>query len=296
MSSLLEDYRTWHWLQVETRDLDPIYDTLRVLSDQWGLDQQQRAWLCVCHVAYYHVSVTVQMFERCPTPLDIPETEAGMEELGLLSWPTGIERRGHRTPPPLIKHLAGLRRDLADDPLGWLGADGWDWPALNARITELQGNGRWAAYKLAEMLQKVADVPTVATDAGHRNSSGPRKGLSQLFEDLPAGQDAGAIAQLDELTEELRSWVGESDVAQIETSLCSWNSLVGGRFYLGRDIDVMQEDMSHPRVEQSLSLWEARRAALPSEMLGEVQGWPGQRKELKRLYADQGILDWREKR
>ena len=47
--------------------------------------------------------------------------------------------------------------------------------------------------------------------------------------------DRGEIAlRLEVMTE-----LGETDVALVETSLCDFNSLVGGRYYLGHDIDAM---------------------------------------------------------
>src|SRR5690606_13284180 len=158
-------------------------------------------WLCVCHVVYYHLGSTLTLFERFPSPEALPHTYEGLEAAGLLKLPCTTERRGHRPNPPLAKPLLGLRNDLGDGVFEWLGANGWEWPALNERITELRGNGRWAAYKLAEMLQKVAGAPTQATDAGHRYSSGPRKGLSRLYPDLPEGQGLADIAELDAITE-----------------------------------------------------------------------------------------------
>lgn len=287
----LADYRAWHNLQVETKDIDPVYPVFSWLADHWNLSVPQRAWLCVCHVVYYHTGSTLTMFERVSDPDDLPDTVEGLRDAGLLSLPTTTERRGHRDPVQLSRHLLGLRSTLAADPWGWLGANGWGWEALNNRITEVPGNGRWASYKLAEMLQKVAGAPTAATDAGHRYSSGPRKGLALLYDDLPEGQKAADIAELDALTAGLAQWLGEPDVAQVETSLCDYNSLAHGRYYLGHDIDSMAEVLLSPRVVVPPEVWEAREAVFDDRLLGELRGWDGVRTNLKRAYRDRGVLD-----
>lgn len=293
--SILNDYREWHHLQVSTGDIDPVYPVLGWLGDTWRLDQEQLAWLCVCHVVYYHTGSTLTLFQRYSLPSELPHTFEGLEAAGLLTLPCTTERRAHRDQRQLAKHLLELRNVLADDPLGWLGARGWGWAELNARITELHGNGRWASYKLAEMLQKVAHVPTAATDAGHRYSSGPRKGLARLYDELPEGNGPEDIAELDALTAGLQAWVGEEDVAQIETSLCDFNSLCKGGYYLGHDIDSMQEVLLSPRVSPGEEVWTARAASFGMELLGEHNGWTGVRRELKRTYKDSRTLDWRQK-
>lgn len=290
MTSRLADYADWHALQVETGDLDPVYPVYRNLSERRGLSQGEVAWLCVLHVAYYNVTSALTAFELAPEPGEIPEDPPPESTLLRLSCAT--ERRGHRDPRKLSAHLVGLRRELGDDVLGWLGAYGWEWEPLNRRITELVGNGRWASYKLAEMLGKVVGVAGEATDAGHRYSSGPRKGLADLFPGLPTGNGPDDIAELDALTAELGVLLDEPDVAQVETSLCDFHSLVKGGYYLGHDIDAMLGQTFDTRVWPDVS--EARREVFDVELLGEVgERWTGVRTELKTAYRDRGTLDVR---
>ena len=284
-----DDYLRWHRLQVDTADIDPVYPVLDVFAAD--ADEHQRAWLCMLHVCYYHLGSTLTAYERFPEAAALPASRADLDDAGLLGLPTGTERRAHRSPHQLARHLLAMRDTWADvSPYEWAAKD-WDWRALNDRLTTVVGNGRWAAYKAAEMLQKVAGAPTAATDAGHAYSSGPRKGLGLLYADLPAGNDPRTVAFLDAVTDSVADTLGEADVALVETSLCDFASLVGGNYYLGHDIDQMLTQLSDSRISAPAGIWQARADALPRGLLGEHGGWPGIRRNLKRVYADTADLD-----
>lgn len=287
------DYLRWHWLQVGSGDLDPMYPVLRRISERWGLDPDQRAWLAICHVIWYHPGSTLQGFRAAPEPGAIPEDLTGSV---LLKLPCLTERRGHRPKQPLINHLQDLRSKLQGGVLDWVtqpleGDDPQlDWARLNEHLMTIVGNGRWAAYKTAELLQKVCGLPVEAADAGHRYSSGPRKGLQVLEPDCPQGNTPEDIARLDQMTQQYADLLGEPDLAQVETSLCDFNSLVNGRYYLGHDIDSMQD--AWRAVPAPADAWEARADIFDPQYLGELNDWNGVRKPLKRLYQRTGELTW----
>lgn len=297
MTADVATYAQWHRLQVTTGDLDPAYPVLGKLVDAWDLNRDQTAWLIALHVAYYHLGSTLAAFSRTNgSARALPATPAALDALGLLSLPCATERRGHRSPVALARHLRAIGETHRDGGNSWYARSGWDWTRLNDQLVTVEGNGRWAAYKTAELLQKVAQVPMVATDAGHRYSTGPRKGLELLYPDLPTGQDPDAIALLDKLTAELSTELGEPDLAQVETSLCDFHSLTKGTYYLGHDIDAMLAQLLDPHVPYPTSpqVWAARVSSFDSTLLGELNGWAGPRVRLKPLYRATGVLDWRD--
>lgn len=294
------DYAAWHHAQVASGDIDPMYPVLTDLAERWGLDAEGRAWLVFLHVAWYHPGSTLAAFHRVPRAEAMPRTYDGLEALGLLTLPTGTERRGHRSQAALANHLLAASEALrvAGGAHAWAtralaGANGrHGWTRLFDAYTTLHGNGRWAAYKMTEMMQKVAGLPISAADAGHAYSSGPRKGLADLM-DIPAGNKPADIATLDRLTVALADEIGERDIAQVETSLCDYHSLIRGRYYLGHDIDSMLADWLSPKLPRGAipeEAWYAREASFESRFLGEHGGWQGLRKGLQRVYADRGIL------
>jgi hypothetical protein len=84
-------------------------------------------------------------------------------------------------------------------------------------------------------------------------------------------------------------------VAQVETSLCDFHSLVQGGYYLGHDIDQMQAQLLDRRVPDRTpqEVWTARAELFTSDLLGEHHGRWGVRPPLKKAYRDHGIIDWR---
>jgi hypothetical protein len=289
-------YSEWHRLQVTTDDLDPAYPVLRELSEAWALDRDALCWLIALHVAYYHLGSALVAFSRTNGEArGLPGTPEALRASGLLDLPTATERRGHRTRGPLANHLLAIGETHREGGWQWYEQSGWDWTRLNDQLVTVTGNGRWAAYKTAELVQKVAGAPLVAADAGHRYSSGPRKGLELLFADLPTGQTPDVIAALDRATSELAAELGEPDLAQVETSLCDFHSLAKGGYYLGHDIDAMQGQLLDPRVPDPTppEVWDARATVFSPDLLGEVNGWMGPRRALKPLFRHYGVLDWR---
>jgi len=279
-------YGRWHHLQVMTSDLDPVYPVLASLIADEGLSKDSAAWLVLAHVAFYDAG-SAQAAWRL-TDGDLANLGPRLDQVMTITR-TGVERRGNRDPAQRRKHLVGLAR-IGGQPWAWLGQDGWDWPVLNHHLMSLPGNGRWAAYKAAEMCQKVLGAPTRATDAGHAYSSGPRKGLDLLVNGLPTGNTPDAVRYLDAITDWLAERIGEEDIAQVETSLCDFHSLARGNYYLGHDIDAHLAQVLRAEAPDRKPLMKARLAALPQDYLGECHGWNGPDRLRKAHFALTGEI------
>jgi hypothetical protein len=289
-TQLREDYRRWHRLQVATRDVDPVYPVLARLADDLGLDDDATAWLCLLHVTYYHLGSALAAFAATGKPT-APTPE-------LLRLPTGTERRAHRVPGRLEAHWLALLGAVEDagGPAAWLcdlpaGVSMYGrWTVLNDRVAAVHGNGRWAAYKTAELAQKVVGAQVRVADAGHAHSSGPRQGLALLHPVLPVGNGPDAVAILDRLTDNLAVELAEPDIGQVETSLCDFHSLARGGYYLGHDIDAMQQQLAAVPSDLTGPATAARLGTLPAEYLGEIGGWTGPDRDRKRVYARTGVI------
>lgn len=289
------DYGLWHHLQVASGDIDPMYPVLKRVADYRALTADERAWSVFLHVAWYHPGSTFAAMGMWPLPDGTMPNEVS-------TFPCGTERRGHRSLPRLIKHLNSLRTTFAQ--MEKSSVDAWvrlhvlegepflSWHNLTNALLGIDGNGRWAAYKTVEMLQKVCGYELAAPDAGHAYSSGPRHGLKLLYPDAPDGNSAADISRLDAMTSALAYRLGEDDIAQVETTLCDFDSMVKGRYYTGHDIDAMQAALLDERVRQHIheDVWEARRESFSAEYLGEIGGWVGVRKELNTRYKSEGRL------
>jgi hypothetical protein len=293
VNDLWADYTQFHGLMVESQDLDPVYPVYKRLAEGLNLSRADRVWLVLAHVAYYHAGSALVAFSGANGLRD-----AGTSRLDL---PCSTERRGHRSPAALSAHLNDLSR-RADEIFAWCVETSYmepetGWNYLTDRLETIHGNGRWAAYKTAEMLQHVYPLGIEAPDMGHAFSSGPRKGLALLYEDdLPTGNDALSVKHLDSLSREVvshlnyRVGVRMATMATAETSLCDFHSLVEGRYYVGRDIDQMQAQLTAVPSGLTRQVWKARRQTLPNQYLGELYGWKGVDTARSRMYRDTGKI------
>lgn len=233
-TDLVARYKEWHWAQVRTGDLDPMYPWLRAYTGLTGCDKQEAAALTLTYLTWYHAGSGVRAWQSAGRQLPNPDRVPHL--------PTGTERRAHRSRTQLLAHITDLTAQVGDDPHGWLtGASTWQ--AATDRFMGVHGNGRWAAYKGCDLATKVHDAPWTAPDAGHAYSTGPRKCLALLGVDDPGGNSPEVIAHLDAATAELSDIVGDPDLSQIETSLCDFRSYLKGRHPLGHDVHGLAEQV-----------------------------------------------------
>lgn len=232
---MLTRYKQWHWDQVRTGDLDPVYPWLRAYIPLTGANPQQAAALTLTYLVYYRVDSAVQAWEQANRHIPLNPSK----------HPTGTERRAHRDPTQLHKHLTSLHEHTAGDPHGWL-TNAPTWEAMTERVMTVHGNGRWAAYKACDLAVNVHDAPWTAPDAGHANSTGPRKALNILTgQTMPTDNHPDTIHHLNTITLQLAEIVGDPDVSRIETSLCDFRSHIQGRHPLGHDVQALAHQIRH---------------------------------------------------
>lgn len=269
-----QSYCTFHRAQVETHDMDPVYPVLKRTAALRDWDEDDTVRAIFMHVAYYHLGSAMYAMD-CGA-------RAGL--------PIGTERRGNRDPHRLAKHLRAVEEWLGQAPARhiWAYLKGHpveDFQRLVDALREVFGNGRWAAYKTVEMLEKVAGFPIAAGTMSITDSSGPAAGLAILVPGADVTEAAAAHVTA-ALAYELEMTI---DPAEVETSLCDFHALFTGRYYVGNDIDVMQVQLSHvPQTPSVLAAWQARAAVLPKAYLGERNGWYGPNAARRRLFVSHG--------
>jgi hypothetical protein len=295
-----------------SHDLDPLYPVLRKLENNFN--REQSLWLSFLYVAWYNLPSAWKMFCMTTYPTELACLWVDPK------WPTGTERRANRG-GKVIEHIqdymlkiAGSRnqhhwytKDLQLDEGVWAVTDELEgnWEILNSRLQTLHMNGRWAGYKHCEVLQKVNDIPVTAPHMGHVNSSGPRQGLAMLYDCGGLTDNSpDTIAELDamgwDLVVRLRKATSlHLEVEDVETILCNWKSLMKGKYYVGHDIDELQEQILKAEErgilskEEAAYLWRARKAVLPHEYLGELQGWHGVDRRRMQAYRATGKIEVR---
>jgi hypothetical protein len=268
--------------------MDPAYPVLKWFAD--SMNRESGLWLTFLFVGYYHMGSALKAFSLYPT-LTVPDEAT-------LKLPIAQPRRSHRATLRFAQHLDSLcakaeqhgglgawldSASTSEDPLT-------NWKTLNDELTTVYGNGRWAAYKTAEILMKSHGFNLAAPDMGNANSSGPRKGLGLFFPGLPQGNSPAEIAYLDELSlkvvENLTGKTSQVSIETAETSLCDFYALNKGRYYVGIDIDEMQEQLLRVQSDLTALAFKARYETLPHAYLGELNGWKGIDKNRKSIYRD----------
>jgi len=286
--SLWADYAQFHEAQTQSRDMDPAYPVLKWFAD--SMDRDSGLWLTFLFVGYYQIGSALKAFSLYPTPT-VPDQDT-------LKFPIAQPRRSHRATLRFAQHLDSLCAKAHKH--GGLGA--WldtavtsqdpieNWKTLNNELATVFGNGRWAAYKTAEILMKSHGFNLEVPDMGNANSSGPRKGLGLFFPGLPQGNSPAEVARLDDLSaevvEHLQGKVSQVSMETAETSLCDFYAMTKGRYYVGIDIDEMQEQLLRVPSDLTHLAFKARHDTLPHQYLGELNGWEGIDKNRKTIYRD----------
>lgn len=287
-------YALFHSESVASNEIDDVYPCLKEFGKILQLDREQATWLTFLYVAYYNMNSTLQVFQEHRNPA-IPRAD-------LLKLPTGTERRAHRVPAKLERHLAELV-SIAENNGGlysWISrylvydSPTQSWDRVVAALESIYGNGRWASYKTAEMLWKINELPLQASDMGHAHSSGPRKGLALLYDNLPQGNRQEDVDELDRISIDLLTRLEdlgvEAKIEEAETSLCDVYALAEGHYYLGMDIDAMLENLLKCPSPLAEVMFEARSRVIPHHYLGEKSGWTGVDQKRKRAFKETGKL------
>lgn len=287
---LYQDALTFGRAMVVSRDLDPIYDMLRALYAELELDHAARLWFTALYLAYYDLPSALTVFRACPEMAELPSWA--------LTLPIAVERRNLRgglLPQNLLSYRQLCTQaggQYAFLTRGW-GAD----PEQNfLRFWETAqrpwGNGRWAAFKWADLVKNVHGAPLAAPDMRLEECSGPKEGLQRLYRTATE-----YVPTLNRLGSGLRDRFARDglllDWEQLETVLCNFKSLAKGKYYVGHDIDELQERIdTAPRLSigDRSALYTVRREALPIFYLGEWMGWHGIQEDRMRAYAGRGEI------
>jgi hypothetical protein len=301
---LAEDFIEFSQRQYDCLDYDPFHPLIIHMGK--GLPPEEFLWLSVYYMAFYNIGSAYAAFHGASRNKPLP---AWFDKL-----PIGVQRRnlrGGRVRAHLesfankAREHGGLQAFLTK---GFTGDQRADWQRLKDAVQSVWGNGRWSVYTSSELYQKANKLPVWPCDVMNDGSTGPRAGLSRLYEiELPRTKEA--VVTLDRLADKTFDWAkaqiktkipylpkGHYDYGMLESQLCDFNSLCKGRYYVGRDIDRDQERIRAAEkalkvLGQRMSLapvWDARAVVFSRRFLGEFSGWLGRTDYAKTYYVRTG--------
>lgn len=299
---------------IRTDDIDPAYPVLRALIRRGELGVAESFWFVALYLAFYNLPSALRAFNDHP----IPRSMGDVIEPHLFKLPTGVERRGLRDPLAMQAHLESYRAVVGFDGSSWLsrtsvevletpinsktGYLAFTYPVMSfnkfwAAAQTIRYNGRWAAFKWAELIADVLYYPLAFPDMRLKDCTGPLEGLKWLFfdddriADLESQEEAARIVRGELLARGL-----DLPWEKLETVLCDFNSMRKGGYYVGHDIDLMMEQIERAFQRGTISgalrheLYRARLISFPLEYLGERRGWIGVDKRRKAAYRESSTI------
>lgn len=289
------DFCRFATLHVESGDIDPMYPVLKGIYQAEGLSEEIALWRTLLYLAWYHAGSAQRAWDLWPEPTLIPPR-------AVEGFQTGIERRafrGNRKAGDLLNAIVDLTKRKFGSLSEWV----WDttgpggergWILTRWAMEAFPYCGPWAGYKWADLLKHVHDFPITASDlgvGGGSQTAGPIPGMVSLYEAIEwhrCAEDRGL--QMELLGRSKAEGVPFNGLDQLETSLCDFNSLRKGRYYVGHDIDAQQEQLQ--KIGAPDIWWVARAQAFSGRYRGEASGWDGVRTNLKGLYSNQRKMEW----
>jgi hypothetical protein len=299
----LDDLVTFAHLELDSADIEPWAAVLAHLHDTGTLDDEQTAWAVKLYNATDTFGTGFAVMDAAPSPrawLALPEAER--HRLSLL--PLSGERRNLRG-GRLSVHLdhycrltegwAGQRPQvrwleegvtLAGTRDGWSPADAWD--PLMRWMRQVWGTGRLSAFEWAEFLGKTGLVKVEAPHGCLWESSGPRESLTRLYSLDPTSVSP---EELEDAAASCRDWLAAQGAAlewwDFETVICDFNVMRKGRYYPGRHLGMLLEEIMGAPDEWRDPLFTAWRAVIPYP-------WntisPGDRRDMRPIYRDTGRI------
>jgi len=262
----LDDLVEFARVEVDANDCEPWAAIIGWLVREGHLTDEQGLWVTKGYNAYDTFEAGWGLMKRWGTPhgwLMSPDWHDAAD------WMPTQERRNLRG-GKVLQHLEDYAGRVGMDQRSWLSSPlvgdspQADYRRLSHHVRRIWGVGRQTAFEWVEFLGKANGFPVLAGDGDLWDSSGPRRSLERLFRNDSPSQDwleAAAGAGKHYLAErgvEL-SW------EDYETIICDFNVMRDGRYYPGRHLAALREELDAAPAEDRPLLDKAWEAVVPPE-------------------------------
>lgn len=298
LSKRLEEFVNYH----NTGDGECNGIVLKSWADKHGLSRAERITLCYFFSITYCVESSIVLFQAREAIYNNPEAwaEANKDKIIFQSDRKYIRMKNsfQRCLDFWADNMAEIQKisSVAEiDLTSWI-EKVEKWPLF----------GRFSAYLYLETVAWLLDVPVINAEMEWENGATATSGLMHIFEYDEAAEDYDKTRKLKkpfthEYMEKLVKIVlsaitatgGDDNITKVETSLCAYRKFFKGTRYNGYYLDRMLEEIitmkkDFPEISKELIM--IRCKAFPAEYLGEIGGWTGIRKGLKKAYQRTGAI------
>lgn len=240
---------------LRTGDLDPVYSAIYTAK----LNRPQRLRLALAYWCFYHLGLAAKIAEQPTTARYWALFEKSVLNEGEPKpYPRGAERRHFRGSQALsaYKALRARYKNPEQAAEGLIGTT----PTFAAVAKSVQSHerfGPWMSFKIADMAERVLDVPVDFSNCELGIYKDPRQGAAVAYlewkplppEDVPEGWHSWEYG-IDnrQLTETVNHYVHEFrkfkappsndrpvNVQEVETIFCKYKSHLKGHYPMGKD-------------------------------------------------------------
>jgi len=241
----LADLCSFAAIETASCDLEPWAAVIGELHLGGELSREEATWLLTLYNTYDDLGSAWSVFTRWPSPRAWTLDE---DRGGAADYPCTQERRNLRG-GLVLRRLYGYAQELSGGPqLPWIehplvgDTPERDFVRLTAHLRRIWGVGRQAAFEWAEFLGKCVGVPVSAGDAQLWESEGPRRSLQRLY-----GIPKPTQRELDHIAADCHARITASGVElavwDFETVICDFNVMRDGRYYPGRHLAALREEI-----------------------------------------------------
>lgn len=241
-AAALADLTEFARVESASRDVEPWADILGHIN----LPLADRVWLMTLYNTYDDLHSAFSCYRRWPTIADW--ARAGDRHDAAIYNCTQERRnlRGGRVLQRFASYatiLAGrTEMDWMHDAVRHPHDLGGNFARLSAHMRVVWGVGRQSAFEWAEFAGKVAGMPVDAADGQLWESSGPRRCLERVFHLTdPSPELLNEVAVI--CREHMRNEGVELAWVDFETIICDFNVMRDGRYYPGRHLAALREEI-----------------------------------------------------
>lgn len=248
---------------LETGDLDPLYIALVGANLE---KNQLRRWL-FAYWCCYNAGASSWISE-CETPEEYWKSMAWMARNDVPSplgerWPRGHERRHFRGQKAInaVEHytIAFPQPEMIslefERPIRINGSTGLPFQTIRDRVVKLPQFGPWIAFKVADMLERVMNVPIDFKDSDILMFDSPFESALEVWNNrLAMGDETSPSMAVRKTTNWLVNYFSRHYAApprrdrpvgiqEVETILCKWKSHNNGSYPMGLDTHELHEGL-----------------------------------------------------
>jgi len=300
----LNAFKAYHIYALNSGECDPAYPALKYIAKELNLDEEQRYWLAWLYSACYSGATAYYIFLNFPdySQVNLKDIEAFWnDKRDSLIFQT--DRVYVKSNDAFIRMVYSWKKICGSSQSDFFeGLDDYD-AIYRILYRNLFFYKRYSLFLLLEAIHRLTGLQISPTGIPFKEAVSSRNGLFNALGwdekvDKPLYDDDLKILNhyadnlVDQLNIEFPSI--KTDYWNLETTLCAFRKLFKATRYFGYYIDRQMEEI---KVMQKRFkdvnwdiFWKFRREYFSKNMLGELSGWDGIRKERLRLFLDKGVI------